>query len=402
MSPDRTTITRAEALRRRKEEQARRIEESAGKNSPSLLQKLGNVAKHTTPAAPQNHNSQVAEPPAPYRTTPGARNRTANGGQPATPPANSAPQAQASQNGYAQHNSPSGTPFSAWQPADQQPAQSPAPTARLRRVLNSNPAAQPRLRQKSAPLPALRLPKVDLTSRWVALAIAVVTLAAAYLLLYTPFFAVQRITVTGAVNVNSTELISGMGVMQRQLVTLDWGQARQALLAGYPEIADARLQWAFPNTLAVTITERVPVAEWRQDNQAVWVDVDGFAFPVRNPALGVTVVQANGPAPTPALTEEQAALSGAKPFLYPELVRAIKVVSGTVPQGTVLMYDPNYGLGWTDPQQGWQVFYGSTEGNNEEKMAVYNALVAELSAKGIRPTLINVEYPHAPFYQTGE
>ena len=134
----------------------------------------------------------------------------------------------------------------------------------------------------------------------------------------------------------------------------------------------------------------------------MWIDQQGYAFPVGNAAQAVPAVQANGPAPAPAAPEDAATQPGVRPFLYPTLVQAIKVVSATVPQGTILMYDPNYGLGWTDPQGGWQVYYGSTEGNNEEKVAVYNALVADLTSKGVHPTLINVEYPNSPFYQTAD
>ena len=412
MSPDRTTITRAEAIRRRKEEQARRVEEAIQKQGSSLLGQISTVVKNTAlkPGTPPAKPTTPAEKPASYGNTPGARRRVADANDPYagnnyanTPYGNNANQGSSTQNnGYAQYNATTANPAQWQDPASQA---APSQTARVRRVVGGG-AARPRVaqtgraQQSAFSLPHIQLPKVDFTSRWVALSIAAISILACYLLLYTPLFAVQQINVNGAVNVNAGELISGLGAMEQQLITLDWAQTRLNILASYPEVAEAKLEWGFPNVLNVNITERIPVAEWRQDGNAVWVDEAGYAFPVRNPALGVTAVQANGPAPTPTLTEEQASEVGAKPYLMPELVRAIKVVSGTVPQGTILMYDPAYGLGWTDPQGGWQVYYGSTEGNNEEKMAVYNALVADLAAKNIVPTLINVEYPNAPFYQT--
>jgi hypothetical protein len=38
----------------------------------------------------------------------------------------------------------------------------------------------------------------------------------------------------------------------------------------------------------------------------------------------------------------------------------------------------------------------------EVKARVYQALVDSLTQRGIRPVLINVAYPSAPFYRTGQ
>ena len=365
MSPDPRMITRAEALRRRKEEEAKRIEEATKRSEKSLVQQISESISRPN----QRAKKSVTPPAEPVQ-----------------------PQNDLQQNNYTQPNENRG---------DRIRKNSLNSSSRIGRV-SQTPQAKKARSFKMPALPNVALPHIDFSSRWVALTIALVAIAASYLILYTPLFAVQQVNVIGSQNINPGELIGSLGVMEKQLITLDWEQVKLNILATYPDISAVKLQWGFPNVLNVTISERVPVAEWHQEGAVVWVDAQGYAFPIRNTALGLTVVQASSPAPAPLLTEEQTAAVGAKPFIFPELADAIKTVAATLPQGTVLMYRPEYGLGWTDPQQGWEVFYGSTSGNNQEKMAVYKALVADLTARNIRPTLINVEFPNAPFYKTEE
>jgi len=63
-----------------------------------------------------------------------------------------------------------------------------------------------------------------------------------------------------------------------------------------------------------------------------------------------------------------------------------------------MVYDTTYGLGWQDAH-GWQVYFGQNTDDIPMKLKVYQAIVDTLTNKGIRPTLISVEYLDAPFYK---
>ena len=56
------------------------------------------------------------------------------------------------------------------------------------------------------------------------------------------------------------------------------------------------------------------------------------------------------------------------------------------------------GFGWNDPR-GWRVYFGTTPNDVELKMRVYELMVSSLTQRGIRPALINVTYPTAPYYR---
>ena len=76
-------------------------------------------------------------------------------------------------------------------------------------------------------------------------------------------------------------------------------------------------------------------------------------------------------------------------------------ISSYLPKGAQLIFDPQYGLGWNDPQ-GWKVFFGNSNDNIALKYQVYQSMLAFLGKKSLKPTLINVEYPNAPFYQMAQ
>ena len=57
------------------------------------------------------------------------------------------------------------------------------------------------------------------------------------------------------------------------------------------------------------------------------------------------------------------------------------------------------GLGWKDAR-GWDVFVGQKLEGINDKMVMYETIVRELEKQGISPTLVSVEFLHAPYYRT--
>jgi len=328
MSPDRTTITRAEALRRKREELKRQENELSGSSDQT---------------------------PSRNQATRRAASRFSN--------TSSVQEARPRQN---------------------------------RKNLESGSEKKP----TTLNLPKISLPKVDFSSINVALIIAALSIGLTYVALYTPVFSVQTVDVSGTKLINPYAIINGLSVMGEPLLTLDRDQVRINILASYPEVKDVSVSPAFPNKLEVNVIERIPIAEWHQEGSVVWVDNEGFSFEPKSPTSNLPIVDALAPAPTPGVSTEN--LYGAKPFIYPQLASAVQTVSRMLPQGTVITYTPEDGLSWIDPIGGWQVLYGKTDGNNDEKMAVYQALVDHLTQEGIVPTLISVEFPSNPAYKTAE
>lgn len=85
--------------------------------------------------------------------------------------------------------------------------------------------------------------------------------------------------------------------------------------------------------------------------------------------------------------------------MSPAVLKAAIDFSTQMPEGSALVYDSVSGMGWQDPR-GWTVFFGSTLANMTFKQSEYQAIVDRLTALGISPTTISVEYADAPYYRT--
>jgi hypothetical protein len=141
------------------------------------------------------------------------------------------------------------------------------------------------------------------------------------------------------------------------------------------------------------------VIRWEQGSSFTWVSEDGVAFRPRGESPGLISVLALSAPPTEGNFSPDPLTPA--PFISSAMVQAIHGLAGHVPPGAVILYDASFGFGWNDPH-GWKVYFGTSASDVELKMRVYESLVNSLSERGIRPALINVTYPTAPYYRMSE
>lgn len=303
-----------------------------------------------------------------------------------------------------------------------QPAGTRQKSGRARRrydvPISSVPGAEVRL-------PAL--PQVRLGWRLVSFLLVGLLGFALYQIWNSPDFKVEAPEVHGLKRLSKQEVTAVLDVSGEPVFTLDSNRLEHELLAAFPEISAAEVQVSLPASVVVTVTERMPVLTWQEEGQALLVDAEGMAFPVRanGPEVPQPVVQALSPPPlllaAPVQDPLQASVAGvnlpgvslpggasigtqapalaAQPFLTPEMVNAILSLAGRAPQGTTVVYEEMHGFGWQDPR-GWVVYFGDDR-DVDMKLNVYQALVDRLLAEEIVPALISVEHVHNPYYRLG-
>jgi len=81
------------------------------------------------------------------------------------------------------------------------------------------------------------------------------------------------------------------------------------------------------------------------------------------------------------------------------LLTAILQLNAWMPQEKTLLFQQQRGLGWTDVR-GWDVYIGQKLEKINEKMMMYETIVKELDNQEIKPTMVSVEFLHAPYYRT--
>jgi cell division protein FtsQ len=248
-------------------------------------------------------------------------------------------------------------------------------------------------------VPSLAL---DLGDRWISGSIAIVCLALLFIMWSVGPFIVHSATLVGNERLGASDINAVLGIMGKSIILASPEQMKNNLLAAFPELKDVKVSVGFPGKVTVKIIERKPLIAWQKDSKVSWIDSDGIAFPPRGAAEGLIPVLALGDPPAIETDPNYENINlMSKPLLAPQTVQALQSMLSYMPEGTTLIYEPDYGLGWND-SRGWKVYFGKTSGDMAMKITMYQAIVDNLTQRGISPTMVSVEYPNAPFYRLGQ
>lgn len=293
-------------------------------------------------------------------------------------------------------------------------------TARFNRAMAPTASVTSRKRHKQwrkveGPLKVIQ--NFVFSARWVSLAIVVVAGYFLYGFINSPDYFITNIPIAGAESVPKDEIASTSGLAGVHIFAADPEAAAEAILE-LPGIvsADVRLEW--PNQVEIVVQEEQPVAVWETDGTTWWINREGGLFPARetrNDLLTITApgidgilgqelligsVEQSADEATAAISDEETveAKYGSIPD---EILHGAIQLSRLEPYGQPIQsfkYNGHSGLHFTDPR-GWDAHFG-TGVDMDQKLAVYNALVAQLEAQNIVPIYISVENPNRPIYRS--
>lgn len=273
----------------------------------------------------------------------------------------------------------------------------------------------------SVPGAEIRLPSVPHVRMGWRLISAVLVASLSFLLYHawnSPAFRVETAEISGLQRLTTRDIESVLDVSGEPVFALHPGQIREDIQQAFPEFSAVSVQVGLPNSVVITVTERIPVLTWYQDERTELVDADGLSFPQREggqagpsplvealgapapleqAALESETVDPAAPGLLPAAADEKPAGPASRQLLKPDMVAGILAMAEQAPEGRPLMYDPLHGLGWRDPH-GWEVYFGNVQ-DIQMKLSVYQALVERFQMEGIQPALVSVEYVHAPYYR---
>jgi cell division septal protein FtsQ len=257
--------------------------------------------------------------------------------------------------------------------------------------------------QIALPIPSddirtLSIPRPHFGMRAISFIIVAILAVALYLAYNLPFFRVTQAQVAGNQMLSTQEVNSVMGVAGQPIFTLKPADLEIRLRLNFPELVSANVTVSLPNLVSVNLVERHPVVRWEQGGGYTWIAEDGIAFRPRGDMPELISVVADG---APVVNLSAVDPLNPTPYISPEMVQAIKGLAGHVPPGMVIVYDPKFGFGWNDPR-GWRVYFGTSSNDVELKMRVYESMVNSLTQRGIRPAMIDVTYPTAPYYRMSQ
>jgi len=210
-----------------------------------------------------------------------------------------------------------------------------------------------------------------------------------------PQLRVNEAQVVGNQIITPADINSVLSIAGQPIFMLTPSDLETRLRLNFPELVSVRVEVSLPDLVTVIVSERRPVIRWEQGGSYTWIAEDGVAFKPRGEKPELISVVAES---APPVGGSAADPLNPAPFISTEMVQALKGLAGHVPLGVPILYDAGLGFGWNDPR-GWRVYFGVTAFDVELKMRVYESLVNSLTQRGIRPAMINVTFPTAPYYR---
>lgn len=256
-------------------------------------------------------------------------------------------------------------------------------------------------------LPAL--PILNLGSRIISGMVIGLVLLALYVIAFSSEFQVNQLDVKGIQRLTVSDFEAILGATGEQIINIDPADMAERLTTAFPELASANVTVGFPAEIHINVVERQPVLTWNVGDTTYWVDENGFILPPRGEVSGLQAITADALPfllPDAESTEPEAAQTEAPTStaywgrqMDPNLLKTMIDLPGKISIDSNLVYNSLNGLGWKDAR-GWDVYIGSDLGNIDQKLTIYESLIASLDQQAIKPSeLVSVEFINAPFYK---
>jgi cell division protein FtsQ len=282
------------------------------------------------------------------------------------------------------------------------------PTAPTHVVTRKKHTAYVPLKNKGAELQVPALPHIQFGWRFISGAVFLLSLAVVISFASLSAFQISTINLRGAQRLSTEAILSQVDLVGSSIITVEPDQVRTMIEDRFPSLSSVSVSVNLPASVTLRVVEREPLILWQQDSSAHWIDAEGVMFPVFGEVEVAQTVAASGDPPaapevfTPEVDEETGEIShlleASLPSTTPEFVQAVLSLSAYIPEGTALQYDPQFGLGWRDPN-GWLVYFGRDTNNIDVKLSEYQTIIGALENQNITPALISLEFLHAPYYR---
>jgi hypothetical protein len=302
-----------------------------------------------------------------------------------------------------------------------------------RRVQSSSAIPMPRLsvpktakkrrrrNRRRARLPLDGIKRFIFTSRWLSLSLLALTVYALVMIGMDARFYLTLVPVQGTTSIPPAHVVQASGLAGAHIFAADPNQAATQI-AELPGVISSVVTLSWPNEVRIEIQEDSPIAVWQENGQQHWITENGDLIPARAESQGLLVIeseipsankgepaskqgdqpqQANeqGDGPPPENEQQQVEVSATSLAFIPD-----SVLEGALqlrelrPNIHKLYYRPSGGLSYQDGR-GWRAYFGVGT-DMEQKLAVYETLVAELLARGLTPVYISVSNQQKPYYRT--
>ena len=258
-------------------------------------------------------------------------------------------------------------------------------------------------------LPAL--PNFRLPWRVLSALIIIACAVAIYYFQFSDLFKVRSVNLAGTNRISQEAVLNAMKIVNSSMMDLQPEVLQAKLLKAFPEIRDVKIMTRLPNEVNILITERQPLITWfLNEKPAYWIDEEGYTFPIRGEQIGTPFfIYADGEPPyplgypmelqvNPSLSKQSPRLK-LNPSVDSDFVLSVQKLNERLPESYTLKFEKDKGLAWQDPN-GWTVYFGNRSADMDQKLNEYDAIVKAILDKNLQPTMVSMQFLHAPYYRS--
>ena len=264
------------------------------------------------------------------------------------------------------------------------------------------------LKTSGAELQLPAFPQLKFGWRFISGAIFFLSLAVVFSFSSLNTFEVSAINLDGSQRLSTEAILSQVDLVGKAIISIKPEEIEKEIEEKFPSLETIKVSSGLPSTVNIKVVERNPIILWQTDESSLWIDREGYTFPIRGEAETLMTIVANGNPPEIATetseedTENEEELTILQEQRYPrtsvEFVEGMLSLGDYLPEEAVLQYDPQFGLGWQDPR-GWLVYFGNDTSEIEMKLAEYEVIINTLQKNNLNPAMISLEFLHSPFYR---
>jgi len=255
------------------------------------------------------------------------------------------------------------------------------------------------------PFTASSLKGVVFSSRWISALLLAFSIGALYLMGDATTFYLYTIPVEGAHASLEGDIIAASGLYGAHIFAADPTVAAERI-SDIPGVISAVVTLSWPNEVSIVIEEDTPVALWRDKGKLYWVTDNGTLMEARGQTEGLLVVESEIQTAVSVDADdveedvEETAVSATTSlaFLPQPVLDGALMLRDLRPNINQLYYRPAGGLSYQDGR-GWRAYFGEGIDMNQ-KLVVYEAIVADLESRGLTPAYISVSNQEKPYYAT--
>lgn len=223
------------------------------------------------------------------------------------------------------------------------------------------------------------------STRWISLTLLLGISAVVYFVGADSTYYVSDVHVLGTATLSQKAVADASGMAGMHIFWLNPADVAQRV-AAMPSVLTTTVEIGWPNWAQITVSERTPVLVWDQAGDRFWVDKDGRLMQARQESSDLLLI----------LSQQSDKLFVGEQVPSDVIAGALQLRQER-PNIGPLFYEWGNGLSYEDGRN-WRAYFGTGLDMNQ-KLVVYETLVADLDARGLRPKYVSVINKDKPFYR---